>query len=176
MAALRPPTRAVSRSWFRGPRATFEGPPLLVLLLPGVLERLPEREPLETLLRAPGAVAVEPARVSYGALTHLPASLANMVARRQARRMQLPGVPAVVAVLHPLQVPLAGALVRLHPAAELWYGAPPGAVAGERAEALDAIARAGADAELALPLSGRLWTRMESLGIESGRLGSERLA
>jgi hypothetical protein len=166
----------VSRSWFRAPRATFEGPPLLVLLLPGVLERLAQREPLESLVRAPGAVAVEPARVSYRALTRLPAGMTTMVARRQARRMQLPGVPAVVAALHPQQVPLAGALVRLHPGAELWYGAPPGVAAGEREEALDAIGRAGADAELTLPLSEPLWRRMESLGIESGRLGSERLS
>jgi hypothetical protein len=166
----------VSPGWFRAPRATFEGPRLLVLLLPDVLERLPEREHLEALLRAPGAVAVEPARVSYGALAHLPEGLAGAVARRQARRMQLPGVPAAVAVLHPQQVPLAGALVRLHPAAEVWYRAAPGVAAGEREQTLDAAARAGAAAELTLPLSGRLWTRMESLGIESGRLGSERLS
>ena len=75
--------------------------PLFVLLLPGMLERLPDREPIEALLRAPSAVAVEPARVSYGAL---------------------------------------------------------------------------AVATLTLPVTARLWTRMESRGIESGRLGSERMS
>ena len=66
---------------------------LLVLLLPGALEGLPDREPLEALLRAPGAVAVEPARVSYGALAACPPASARSVARRQARRMRLPGIP-----------------------------------------------------------------------------------
>ena len=43
-----------------------------LLLLPAVLERLPEREAVEAVLRAPDAVAVEPPRVSYGALARLP--------------------------------------------------------------------------------------------------------
>jgi len=149
---------------------------LLVLLLPGALEELPDREPLEALLRAPGAVAVEPARVSYGALARLPPASARSVARRQARRMRLPGTPRVVAALHPLQVPLALALLEQWPAAELWYGAPAGAAGVPRERELDAAARERAAATLILPVSGPLWTRMESLGIESGRLGSERLS
>jgi len=150
--------------------------PLFVLLLPGMLERLPDREPIEALLRAPGAVAVEPARVSYGALARLPAASARSVARRQARRMQLPGIPAVVAALHPLQVPLALALMDRHRDAELWYGAPDGTAVTPRELQLDAAARELAVATLTLPVTARLWTRMESRGIESGRLGSERMS
>jgi hypothetical protein len=150
--------------------------PLFVLLLPGVLDRLPDREPIEALMRAPGAVAVEPARVSYGALARLPAASARSVARRQARRMRLPGIPAVVAALHPLQVPLALALIDRHRDAELWYGAPDGTAVTPRELQLDAAARELSAATLTLPVTAPLWTRMESRGIESGRLGSERLS
>ena len=38
--------------------------------------------------------------------------------------MKLPGTPAAVAILHPLQFFLAGALLARHPGAELWYGRP----------------------------------------------------
>src|SRR4051794_16645940 len=150
--------------------------PLFVLLLPGTLERLPDRAPIEALLQAPGAIAVEPAHVSYTALARLPAASARSVARRQARRMRLPGVPTVIAALHPLQVPLALALLERHRDAELWYGAPDGAAATPRELELDAAARERAAATLVLPVTARLWTRMESRGIESGRLGSERLS
>jgi hypothetical protein len=150
--------------------------PLLVVLLPSPLERMPEREPLEALLQAPGAIAVEPAHVSYATLARLPAGSARSVARRQAKRMRLPGVPAVVAALHPLQVPLALALIDRHPDAELWYGAADGAAATSRELELDAAARERAAATLVLPVTAPLWTRMESRGIESGRLGSERLS
>jgi len=150
--------------------------PLLVVLLPSALERMRERAPLEALLQAPGAIAVEPAHVSYATLARLPAASARSVARRQTRRMKLPGVPAVIAVLHPLQVPLGLALLERHPDAELWYGAPDGTAATPRELELDAAARERAAATLVLPVTGPLWTRMESLGIESGRLGSERLS
>ena len=160
-----------------GPRRAPPPRALLVLLLPAMLERLPDRALVETVLRAPDAVAVEPARVSYGALARLPAGVARSIARRQARRMRLPGTPAVVAAMDPLQVPLATALVDRHAGAELWYGATrPPAGAPSRAAQLDAAARERAAACFALPLSAPLWTRMESLGVESGRLGSERLS
>ena len=38
--------------------------------------------------------------------------------------MRLPGMPAAVAIFHPLQFYLAGALLARHPRAELWYGEP----------------------------------------------------
>jgi hypothetical protein len=144
--------------------------PLLVLLLPALLERMPDRSAVETLLAAPGALAVEPPRVSYRALARLPGG-GFSVARRQAHRMRLPGVPAVVAMMDPLQFPLAAALLAHHPGAELWY-APP---ADPGDAALHAVASERAAARLELPLSAPLWARMESLGVESGRLGSERL-
>jgi hypothetical protein len=110
-------------------------------------------------------VAVEPARVSYGALAMLPPAVAYFIAHRQARRMRLPGTPRAVAVFDPLQVPLAVALTQRHREAELWQ--------------LGADASAGVDSALVLDLGTApdllaLWRRIEALGIESGRLGSER--
>jgi hypothetical protein len=90
--------------------------------------------------------------------------------------MQLPGIPAVVAALHPLQVPLALALMDRNRDAELWYGAPDGTAVTPRELQLDAAARELAVETLTLPVTARLWTRMESRGIESGRLGSERMS
>jgi hypothetical protein len=148
---------------------------LLLLLLPARLERLPEREAVEEVLQAPDAVAVEPPRVSYDALARLPMGGARSVARRQAWRMRLPGVPAVVIVLHPLQFPLGAALADRFPLLELWYAPPEGGPATPREADLHAAAAERALETVALPLSARLWTRAEGLGIESGRLGSERL-
>jgi hypothetical protein len=156
--------------------------PLLVLLLPCALEDFALRERAEDLLTAPGALAVEPARVSYGTLSGLPSPTARSIARRQARRMQLPGAPRAVAVFGPLQVPLASAILDHHEAAELWYlpAGPPGGVR-DRALESAAIARAGLTRAFEPAAGGNvraanlpLWERMEALGIESGRLGSER--
>lgn len=145
--------------------AVAAGPPLLLLLLPSALEEFHLRERAQELLAAPGAVAVEPARVSYGALGALPPVLAFSVARRQAKRMRLPGPPAAIAIFDPHQVPLAVALAQRHPGAELWeLGAEP-TKGLESALVLDLGA--------ASDLRG-IWKRVEALGIESGRLGSER--
>ena len=155
--------------------------PLLVLLLPCALEDFALRERAEDLLSAPGAVAVEPARVSYGTLGSIPAPAARSIARRQARRMRLPGVPRAVAVFHPLQVALAEALVQRYDEAELWWlpSAPPAglreeelAIAAAERAGLTGALEAAADAHAA---NRPLWERMEALGIESGRLGSERV-
>ena len=141
------------------------GPPLLLLLLPARLEEFELRERADELLAAPGAVAVEPARVSYGALGALPPALALSVARRQAKRMRLPGTPAAIAIFNEHQVPLAVALTLRHAGAELWQlGAEPTEGLGS-AFVLDLGA--------ATDLRG-IWKRIEALGIESGRLGSER--
>ena len=142
-----------------------DGPPLLLLLLPAALERFELRERARELLPAPGVLAVEPARVSYGALGMLPPGVAYFIAHRQARRMRLPGTPRAVAVFDVLQVPLAIALTQRHPGAELWQLGP---------EPSD-----GPDSALVLDLGAApdvlwLWQRIEALGIESGRLGSER--
>lgn len=83
-----------------------------------------------------------------------PRLTAAVFAGIQARRLKLPGFPRAIAVFDPQQYPLARALRALHPDAELW-------TAGE-----DFDPAAGARP---------LFERMERLGIESGRLGSERV-
>src|SRR4051794_39759261 len=105
----------------KAPRAGQEPPPIGVLLLPRRLEEFILREQAEDLLTAPGVVAVEPARISYGAYLRVPASVADGLAATQARRLKLPGVPRAIVIFHPLQYPLARALVAAHPDAELWY-------------------------------------------------------
>jgi hypothetical protein len=141
--------------------------PLLVLLLPRRLERFDLEQRARELLRAPGVVAVDPSRLPPGRLAP---TLAAGLAVGQAKRMRLPGSVAAVAIFHPLQFYLAGALLARHHGAELWYGGrerEPGA--GEHIEQLHARAAeratltAGAEElfELA-PL------RMAELGILSG--------
>jgi len=84
-----------------------EPPPICVLLLPRELESFILRDQAEDLLTAPGVVAVEPARVPYGAYLRIPASVADGIAATQARRLRLPGIPRVIVIFHPLQYPLA---------------------------------------------------------------------
>lgn len=96
--------------------------PLLVLLLPRPLEGFILRDQAEDLLRSPNVVAVEPARLPYGALGRLPEAIGDGVAAMQARRMALPDTPRAVAIFHPFQYPLARALLARHPGCELWYG------------------------------------------------------
>ncbi len=149
--------------------------PLCVLLLPVALEAFELRERVEDLLTAPGVVAVDPPRLSYAATRRLGETIADGLAGVQARRMRLPGFPRVLVVFDALQYPLARALTALHPDAELWYGPPAGKSgplhdrASERA-ALRLTRGDGPPHTQNLPL----WERMEALGVESGRLGSER--
>jgi hypothetical protein len=153
--------------------------PLCVLLLPAPLERFELRERAEDLLRAPGVAAVDPPRLSYRAAARLGESFADSLTVVQARRMRLPGYPLALVVFDPLEYPLARALAGIHLDAELWYG-PAREPGSERERELHELAceRAvmrfeavgGPAHEANLPL----WERMEALGIESGRLGSER--
>jgi hypothetical protein len=153
--------------------------PLGVLLLPVVLEQFHLRERTNDLLAAPGVVAVDPPRASYAGMARMSETVADAVTGLQARRLRLPGFPRVLVVFHPDQYPLARALRDLHPDAELWYG-PAAEPVGDREAALHARALERAvmrfehsDAPVRtqnLPL----WERLEALGIESGRLGSER--
>jgi hypothetical protein len=138
---------------------------LLVLLLPTRLEEFHLRELAEKLLAAPGALAVEPPRVSYGKLGNLPPALAYHVARRQAKRMKLPGMPRAIALFDVHQVPLAVAMLQRHAGAEVWQ------LGDDPAEGLDSalVLDLGAVGDLR-----PVWERAEALGIESGRLGSER--
>ena len=149
---------------------------LCVLLLPAKLEHAPARARADELLGAPGVVAVEPAAVGYDATSRLPGVLRERITAGQARRMALPGHPRILVVFDAAQYPLARALLAEHPEAELWYGG-----GGEGALHEAALARAalrfGDDAALAAGVGERnrpLWERMEALGVESGRLGSER--
>jgi len=90
-------------------------------------------------------------------------AIASVVARRQAKRMKLPGHPRALGVFEEQQLPLAAALVERHPDADVWALAGP---------------LPGTDFRLDLGTAGDLrpaWERMERLGIETGRLGSERV-
>jgi hypothetical protein len=153
--------------------------PLGVLLLPVVLEQFQARERADDLLTAPGVVAVDPPRLGYASLARVSETFADAMCGLQARRLRLPGFPRVLVVFHPDQYPLARALRDLHPDAELWYG-PAAAPADEREEALHARALERAALRFehfdapAHTQNLPLWERLETLGIESGRLGSER--
>jgi hypothetical protein len=153
--------------------------PLCLLLLPAPLEAFALRERAEDLLTAPGVAAVDPPRLSYRGAARLGESFADSLTVVQARRMRLPGYARALVVFDPLQYPLARALAGLNPDAELWYG-PTREPGSERDRELHELARGratlrfeatrGPAHEANLPL----WERMEELGIESGRLGSER--
>lgn len=100
--------------------------PLLVLLLPRELESFILRDQAEDLLRAQGVVAVDPPRTPYGLYGRLPPGLADGVAARTGRRLvralRRRGVPRAVAIFHPLQYPVARAILAEVPGCELWYG------------------------------------------------------
>jgi hypothetical protein len=163
---------------------------LCILLLPHPLERLDHRDRLDDLLSGPGVVAVDPARVSYRALSRLPEAVHAGIAAGQARRLGLPGTPRAVVLFGGLQYPLARSLISDHPDAQLWLSdpvEPPPADASRRlTERIDdLISMAGMRADVRFPWPGdpaepararnrALWERIEALGVESGRLGSER--
>ena len=147
--------------------------PLAVLLLPAKLEQSSQRERIEALLQAPGAIAVEPPAVGYG--SRRPGLLRERIAAGQARRMSLPGQPRAIVVFDARQYPLARALLAEHPEAELWYSGEGGDDLHEAALARAAL-RFEAGGDVPVREQNRpLHERMEALGIESGRLGSERI-
>jgi hypothetical protein len=164
--------------------------PIAVLLLPEVLEAFALRERAEDLLRAPGVVAVDPARVSYRTLARLPEPVVSGLAAGQVRRMSFPGIPRVVVIFHPLQYAVARAIIGHHPDARLWYGDPPVHLDPEppprlarRIAELDHMAALRAELRFdtieepgqhAHERNRHLWERLEAVGVESGRLGSER--
>jgi hypothetical protein len=160
--------------------------PLGVLLLPEPLERFSLRAQASDLLQAPGVLAVEPARVSYEAYLRLPLGVGDGMAAIQAKRLKLPGVPRFVLIFGALQYPLARSLISEYPDCELWYAPEPAAAEGsrkqrERLEELHIAADHRATLRFTVEqLAGQerfptsVWERVERLGIESGRLGSER--
>jgi hypothetical protein len=74
--------------------------PIAVLILPGPVEELDQREEMTALLRGAGVVALEPGRLP---------PLRGRALRGQARRLlrRLPGRPAVVVVFGEREQPLA---------------------------------------------------------------------
>jgi hypothetical protein len=101
--------------------------PLCLLLLPRALDGFILRDQAEDLLRAERVVAVEPPRIPYGAVARLPPALGGVVADRVARRLiralrRRGDRPGVVVIFHPVQAPLALALLARVPGCELWYG------------------------------------------------------
>ena len=99
-----------------------EPPPIARAAAPARRSRVhPARPGRGSADARPGVVAVEPARISYGAYLRLPASVGDGLAATQARRLKLPGVPRAIVIFHPLQYPLARGLIAQHPDAELWY-------------------------------------------------------
>ena len=99
--------------------------PRALLLLPRPLEGFILADQARDLLRADGVVAADPPRIPYGAVARLPAPLRDRLARRTARRLlrALDGDLRAVAIFHPVQWPLARALLlAARPGAELWYG------------------------------------------------------
>ncbi|MFP5362504.1 MAG: hypothetical protein ACLGI5_07220 [Thermoleophilia bacterium] len=98
--------------------------PRALLLLPRPLEGFILADQARDLLRADGVVAADPPRVPYGAVARLPAPLRARLARGTARRLlrALHGELRAVAIFHPVQWPLAAALLAMRPQAELWYG------------------------------------------------------
>ncbi len=111
-----------------GTQAATADAPLCVLLLPRPLERFILRDQAEDLLRAAGVVAIDPPRMPYGLYGRLPRALADAVGARAARRLartlrRSRGTPRAVVIFHPLQYPLARALVaQAGDPCELWYG------------------------------------------------------
>ena len=98
--------------------------PRALLLLPRPLEGFILADQARDLLRADGVVAADPPRVPYGAVARLAPPLRDRLARGSAKRLlrALDGDLRAVAIFHPVQWPLANALLRLRPEAELWYG------------------------------------------------------
>jgi hypothetical protein len=99
----------------------------------------------------------------------MPSTVAAGLAVGQAKRMRLPGSVAAVAIFHPLQFYLAGALLARHHGAELWYGRPelePGAGADVDQLHAAAVERATLDAAAA-ELFDLAPLRMAELGILS---------
>jgi glycosyltransferase involved in cell wall biosynthesis len=101
-----------------------EPQPRVLLLLPRTLEGFILEDQARDLMRASGVVAADPPRIRYGAVARLPSALRARVARKTARRLlsALDGRLAAVVIFHPVQWPLARALLAAAPGAELWYG------------------------------------------------------
>jgi hypothetical protein len=90
-----------------------------VLLLPRRLEQFELEDHARSLLQIPRVLALEPGRF------RTPRFLRDAAPLRQAKRLKLPGQPRLVVLYHPIQYPLARALLGRFAEAELWYFRPP---------------------------------------------------
>ena len=93
-----------------------------LFLLPRPLDSFILEDFVRPLLAAPDVAILEPGKVPAGALMRLPGPLAAAEAARQAGRVKVDGDLAVVILMHPVQWPLAAALLDKNPGAQLWYG------------------------------------------------------
>ncbi len=91
---------------------------LAALLLPCRLEDFGLVAHARDLLAIPRVLAIEPSH------RHTPRLFRESVPLRQAKRLKLPGQLRVVVLYHPMQYPLARALLGRHAEAELWYMRP----------------------------------------------------
>jgi hypothetical protein len=98
--------------------------PVCLLLLPRPLDAFILRDQAEDLLRAEGVIAADPPPLRYGAFARLPAPVAARLARTAARRLlrRVDGDLRALVIFHPVQWPLARAVLAARPRAELWYG------------------------------------------------------
>jgi hypothetical protein len=98
---------------------------LALLLLPRPLEDFILRDQARDLLRARAVVAADPPAVPYGTVLRLPPAMAYVMAGRTAKRLlkalRKHGSPRVVVIFHPVQWPLARAVLDAGEKTELWY-------------------------------------------------------
>ncbi|MBA3748857.1 MAG: hypothetical protein H0W96_15395, partial [Solirubrobacterales bacterium] len=101
-----------------------EPQPRALLLLPRPLEGFILEDQARDLLRAPGVVAADPPKVRYGAVARLPAPLRAFLSAVTAKRLlrAIDGELRAIVIFHPVQWPLARAVLDTVPQAELWYG------------------------------------------------------
>jgi len=101
-----------------------EPQPRVLLLLPRALDGFILEDQARDLLRAPGVMAIGPPRMRYGTLVRLPNIARDALARALAQRMlhALDGELRAVVIFHPVQWPVARALLAESAQAELWYG------------------------------------------------------
>ncbi len=148
-------------------RSGSDPEPLALLLLPARLEQFELAEHARRLLEVPRVLALEPGRF------RTPEWLRDYAPVRQVKRLRLPGVPRLAVLYHPLQYPLARALLARHEPCELWYLRLD---SGAELPDLDELAESRAsevhrvqDPELLSQAEEALRLRLHELGIISGR-------
>jgi hypothetical protein len=144
---------------------------LAVLLLPRPFDELEPEHPARDLQRADGVVAVDPPRLPYRTLSHLPGELADAIATLQARRLlrALDSPLGAVVLFDPRGYPLARGLLAIA-GCELWYAHSPAEPQGSRRlrrrlRALDEQARTRST--LRFTTAEPLWDRLYELRVSA---------